>query len=235
MKTRRNPETVFPTNYAGIGYVHDEGTQVGYRTDSGKFGRGRNVSIWRFVSLEDGARVGPQFTNRAALLRALPVYATDYGAPRINPRSDPGSPGNPWKSSKEGWTKIGKKHYQHVTGVRVRYINNDWRWEVQGGSKNDGYQYNTLCVAMNAAAKTPIVPRFNPRRRCNPDMFSQIRPGSRVTILNRFGQKQSGPATLPGPHGWVISNRSGASPFIATPANTVHVSAPNASSRRSMF
>lgn len=62
-----------------------------------------------------------------------------------------------------------------------------------------------------------------------PDMqahaaFDAIRPGSRVTIVNRFHQEHSGKAVMRGPHGWVL-NMGGAhgTPAIATPDNIVRV------------
>jgi hypothetical protein len=58
------------------------------------------------------------------------------------------------KSTKEGWTKIGRKHYRHdATKVEVRYNCNGWNWDVIGG-KADGSAYGALWVAMQAAAGT---------------------------------------------------------------------------------
>jgi hypothetical protein len=56
-------------------------------------------------------------------------------------------------------------------------------------------------------------------------LFDSIRPGSRVTIVNRFGQKQSGRAVMRGPAGWVL-NLGGkhGTPGIASPENVVAVS-----------
>jgi hypothetical protein len=66
--------------------------------------------------------------------------------------------------------------------------------------------------------------RENPKR-CNPDILDSIRPGMRVTIVNRFGQQQSGKAVMRGQHGWVL-NLGGAhgTPGIATVENIVKVS-----------
>lgn len=51
-----------------------------------------------------------------------------------------------------------------------------------------------------------------------------IRPGDRVTIVNRFGQLRTGRAVMRGPYGWVL-NMGGAhgTPAIADRANIVRV------------
>lgn len=51
-----------------------------------------------------------------------------------------------------------------------------------------------------------------------------IRAGDRVTIVNRFGQKRTGRAVMPGPCGWVL-NMGGAhgTPAIADASNIVRV------------
>ena len=55
-------------------------------------------------------------------------------------------------------------------------------------------------------------------------MYSQIRNGSRVTIVNRFGQQSTGRAVMRGPAGWVL-NMGGqhGTPAIASPENVVKV------------
>jgi len=55
-------------------------------------------------------------------------------------------------------------------------------------------------------------------------MYSQIRNGARVTIVNRFGQQHTGRAVMLGLGGWVL-NMGGAhgTPGIATPENVVKV------------
>lgn len=55
-------------------------------------------------------------------------------------------------------------------------------------------------------------------------MTHEIKAGDRATIVNRFGQKRTGRATLKGPHGWVL-NMGGkhGTPAIAEPANIVKV------------
>jgi len=35
------------------------------------------------------------------------------------------------------WVKVGKKHYQHVSGVEVVYDHNRWVWCIKGGPKNN--------------------------------------------------------------------------------------------------
>ncbi len=51
-----------------------------------------------------------------------------------------------------------------------------------------------------------------------------IRPGDRVTIVNRFGQQSTGRAVMKGPAGWVL-NMGGAhgTPAIATEENIIKV------------
>ena len=48
-------------------------------------------------------------------------------------------------------------------------------------------------------------------------LLDLIRPGDRVTIVNRFGQKRTGRAVMRGPHGWVL-NMGGphGTPAVAT-------------------
>lgn len=57
-----------------------------------------------------------------------------------------------------------------------------------------------------------------------PTILDAIRSGDRVTIVNRFGQKSTGRATLRGPHGWVLNmgGRYG-TPAVATVENIVAV------------
>jgi len=55
---------------------------------------------------------------------------------------------------------------------------------------------------------------------------SDIRPGDRVTIVDRFGKERTGRAVMRGPHGWVL-NMGGkhGTPGIADERNIVKVSA----------
>lgn len=55
-------------------------------------------------------------------------------------------------------------------------------------------------------------------------LYNSIRPGDRVTIVNRFGQKRTGRVVMRGPAGWVL-NLGGAhgTPGIASPENVVAV------------
>ena len=55
-------------------------------------------------------------------------------------------------------------------------------------------------------------------------LFSLIRPGDRVTIVNRFGQHSTGRAVMRGPAGWVLNmgGRYG-TPAIADETNTLRV------------
>jgi hypothetical protein len=55
-----------------------------------------------------------------------------------------------------------------------------------------------------------------------PSLFSLIVPGSRVTIVNRFGQEHTGRAVMGGPHG---------RPGIASDENVTKVSPPKGSRR----
>lgn len=43
------------------------------------------------------------------------------------------------------WARIGRKQYQNAQGVVIRYINNDWVWEIVGGA-SDGMRFTTLDV-----------------------------------------------------------------------------------------
>lgn len=56
-------------------------------------------------------------------------------------------------------------------------------------------------------------------------IIDAIRFGDRVTIVNRFGQRHTGTATLRGPHGWVL-NMGGpyGQPQVANQDNIVRVS-----------
>ena len=67
-------------------------------------------------------------------------------------------------------------------------------------------------------------------------MYSQIRNGSRVTIVNRFGQESTGRAVMLGPAGWVLNmgGRHG-TPAIASPENVVKVSTKNPKPAWSIF
>lgn len=58
-------------------------------------------------------------------------------------------------------------------------------------------------------------------------LLNSIRPGDRVTIVNRFNQRRTGRAVMRGPHGWVL-NLGGAhgTPGIATHENVVNVKTP---------
>lgn len=57
-------------------------------------------------------------------------------------------------------------------------------------------------------------------RRALSGLVDDIRPGCRVTIVNRFGQARTGTAVMRGPHGWVLNmgGRHG-TPGIASDAN----------------
>lgn len=68
--------------------------------------------------------------------------------------------------------------------------------------------------------------RLNGRaKKGNPGLYDSIKPGSRVSIVNRFGQVSSGRAVMRGPAGWVLNmgGRHG-TPDIASPKNVVKVS-----------
>lgn len=63
--------------------------------------------------------------------------------------------------------------------------------------------------------------------RAEVSLFSTITSGSRVTIVNRFGQQHTGRAVMRGPAGWVL-NMGGkhGTPGIASEENVVRVQAP---------
>lgn len=48
------------------------------------------------------------------------------------------------------WTKTARKTYRHQSGIVVRYLDNDWSWEILGGAQ-DGNCYGTLTVAAHFA------------------------------------------------------------------------------------
>jgi hypothetical protein len=78
--------------------------------------------------------------------------------------------------------------------------------------------------------------RYTLRRRYGraelPSLFSLITAGSRVTIVNRFGQQSTGRAVMRGPYGWVL-NMGGphGRPGIASDENVVKVSPPKGARR----
>ncbi len=57
----RTTETIHPTRYPELGYAHD------------------GPSLWRFVDLDSGNRIGPQYRTRAELLADLDRYAESFG------------------------------------------------------------------------------------------------------------------------------------------------------------
>ena len=59
------------------------------------------------------------------------------------------------------------------------------------------------------------------------DLLASIKPGYRVSIVNRFGQVRTGRAVMRGPAGWVLNMRGPhGTPEIATAENTVRVRVP---------
>lgn len=54
-------EGVRPTRFPELGYVKDA------------------PDLWRIVTTEDGARIGPHYRTKAELLADIDRYATDYG------------------------------------------------------------------------------------------------------------------------------------------------------------
>lgn len=48
------------------------------------------------------------------------------------------------------WQSVGRKRYQHVSGVEIVYRHNFWLWEIVGG-KYDGHRYERLWAAQHAA------------------------------------------------------------------------------------
>jgi hypothetical protein len=61
------------------------------------------------------------------------------------------------------------------------------------------------------------------------NIYSSIRPGSRVTIVTPQGQFRTGKAVMRGPFGWVLNmgGRYG-TPGIASESNTIEVCVPRA-------
>lgn len=37
-------------------------------------------------------------------------------------------------TSSGSWVKVGKKHYQHISGAEVKYDCNAWGWVINGGN-----------------------------------------------------------------------------------------------------
>lgn len=50
------------------------------------------------------------------------------------------------------WVKVGSKHYQHVSGVQVKYDHNRWHWQIIGGAKC-GLAYETKWASQTEAVK----------------------------------------------------------------------------------
>ncbi len=48
------------------------------------------------------------------------------------------------------WQRVGRKHYQHVTGIEIVYRPNLWLWEIIGG-KYDGHRFERLWAAQHHA------------------------------------------------------------------------------------
>lgn len=38
------------------------------------------------------------------------------------------------------WVKVGRKHYQHVTGLEIKYNHNAWAWETIGTVRPGSYK-----------------------------------------------------------------------------------------------
>lgn len=45
------------------------------------------------------------------------------------------------------WVKIGRKHYEHISGVQIRYDCNRWAWEIIGRNE----LYTVLWAAKHRA------------------------------------------------------------------------------------
>lgn len=108
----------------------------------------------------------------------------------------------------------------HRSGKLAIYRKAGATYEVHQAEKNPSTQ----------AAKRATRERAGRIRgaRLNQSAFDAIRPGSRVTIVNRFGQHSTGRAVMRGPGGWVLNmgGRYG-TPAIATPENVTKVRAGN--------
>ena len=51
------------------------------------------------------------------------------------------------------WTRVARKDYRHVSGVRVVYRCNDYVWEIIGGAQ-DGLRFGPLHVARHEVERT---------------------------------------------------------------------------------
>lgn len=128
-----------------------------------------------------------------------------------------------------GWRGVPEKHLLKIARDNFK---NPAKARFLGGPTPEEARSIIITLTGKDPGPPPIDERLkgNPRRRrrvrLNPDLFDAIRPGDRVTIVNRFGQQQTGRATIinrkddvvvlnmGGPHG---------TPGIATRENVVRV------------
>lgn len=77
---------------------------------------------------------------------------------------------------------------------------------------------------MKGPGMTHATKRHHAMKATEVRLVDAIRPGSRVTIVDRFGTKRTGRAVMRGPYGWVLNmgGRHG-TPGIATDDNVVAV------------
>lgn len=89
---------------------------------------------------------------------------------------------------------------------------------------DDKGRVRVFVAQKHAGKRNPFDWRESRAAKSTGSLYDAIRHGSRVTIVNRFGQERSGKAVMRGPAGWVL-NMGGAhgTPGIATPENVVRV------------
>jgi hypothetical protein len=77
---------------------------------------------------------------------------------------------------------------------------------------------------MKGPGMTHATRRHHATRSTEQRLVDAIRPGSRVTIVDRFGTQRTGRAVMRGPYGWILNmgGRHG-TPGIATDDNVVRV------------
>ena len=94
--------------------------------------------------------------------------------------------------------------------IKGRLTRHGYRWIVMSPRTNP--------IPRKRRQKTPEI---------NPNLVQAIRPGDRVTIVNRFGQQSTGKAVMPSSSGGWVLNMGGAhgTPAIANESNIVKVKA----------
>ena len=124
----------------------------------------------------------------------------------------------------------------HAAAAQALRDKMGWKGRMIGGATKEGYTWvfaDERSPSFNPAARYHT--RGNPRHpkratsrvRHNPGrLLDTIRPGDRVTIVDRFGKQRTGRATIIVPGSHVVLNMGGAhgTPGIANDSNIVRVS-----------